>query len=624
MALLILLILCALAFTSFFFITQRGMFAKEVYLYGKPNASVPDISETIEKTNSSLLMKAVKSSERIDEIPNGFDYQSTLRVLYRPDIIIDYTVYYNPYTGAGCIEKGLFLKQYYMLPSEFMNVLLQTNPLILYAGENYSYSSILNEVIYQELRNGLLYLGDKPVMSENTYEYPLLIPLQTDYTLQYNLYMDMDNRKAYAEVLSQYYLLSDKSSAVFFSSEHIYNDYKIINQSLPKIKLTAEALLTPLVSEVTWVRVKPSGEEEIEKSTVLETNVSYSPKPGTLMTVDFGTNLIPDKITLTEKRNGEVFSVTDILNDTVYIPEYEGQIDYILKAFYNNSSNPDSYGTIEQHYSFYLNLPSESRMIYSAIRPGDVLAFRVDYADDGQGFSIESNLKSFTGEYMPYGESLIIYVPVNWWTVPGDYYAKVYKTENNKKTLFKEYSISVLPDNFETTNQQLVVSPELAKKASADASAYDSKRVAAAKASSNETSFLDGLFIMPLNGAIGTTFGRTRYINGINPYRHSGLDIDGDTGDPILAGNSGVVVLAEELIRCGNTVIIDHGMKLFSSYLHMSKIGVSVGDYIEKGTLIGKVGSTGFSTGPHLHWSVTLNGNYVSPVWLIENLIVPE
>ena len=145
-----------------------------------------------------------------------------------------------------------------------------------------------------------------------------------------------------------------------------------------------------------------------------------------------------------------------------------------------------------------------------------------------------------------------------------------------------------------------------------------------AKSHSNETSYLDGLFILPLTGEFGTSYAQTRYINGENPYRHSGLDIDGDTGDPIIAANSGEVVFSGELVRTGNTVIIDHGMELFSSYLHMSELDVTKGDFVEKGDLIGKVGSTGFSTGPHLHWSITLYGNYMSPMWLVENPIVPN
>ncbi len=74
-----------------------------------------------------------------------------------------------------------------------------------------------------------------------------------------------------------------------------------------------------------------------------------------------------------------------------------------------------------------------------------------------------------------------------------------------------------------------------------------------------------------------------------------------------------------ELIRTGNTVIIDHGVGMFSSYLHLSKIDVVVGDNLEKGDIIGEVGSTGFSTGPHLHWAITINGKYIDPEFLLEN-----
>jgi murein DD-endopeptidase MepM/ murein hydrolase activator NlpD len=105
----------------------------------------------------------------------------------------------------------------------------------------------------------------------------------------------------------------------------------------------------------------------------------------------------------------------------------------------------------------------------------------------------------------------------------------------------------------------------------------------------------------------------------VESERHSGLDISAPSGTDVFAANSGRINLAMTLTVTGNTIIIDHGMKLFSSYCHMSKLMVKEGELVKKGQLIGKVGSTGFSTGPHLHWGISSYKTYINPWLLLKN-----
>ena len=125
---------------------------------------------------------------------------------------------------------------------------------------------------------------------------------------------------------------------------------------------------------------------------------------------------------------------------------------------------------------------------------------------------------------------------------------------------------------------------------------------------------------MPLEGTITSLFGHRRYFNGQPRSPHSGLDIAAKEGTPILAPASGEIVLADELYFNGKTVFIDHGQGLVTMYCHMSQILVANGKTVQQGHQIGLVGSTGRATGPHLHWSVSLNGFRVDPYILIENL----
>lgn len=126
----------------------------------------------------------------------------------------------------------------------------------------------------------------------------------------------------------------------------------------------------------------------------------------------------------------------------------------------------------------------------------------------------------------------------------------------------------------------------------------------------------DGTFIQPVEGRISTEFGEMRYVNGsLTSYRHSGIDIAAPTGTEIVAPNSGYVKLSRSLILTGETIVIDHGYGIFSIYFHMDSRSVMAGDSVEKGQLIGTVGTTGFSTGPHLHWTMSHYKTNLSP-WL--------
>jgi murein DD-endopeptidase MepM/ murein hydrolase activator NlpD len=132
-----------------------------------------------------------------------------------------------------------------------------------------------------------------------------------------------------------------------------------------------------------------------------------------------------------------------------------------------------------------------------------------------------------------------------------------------------------------------------------------------------------GPFRLPLSGGVhGTNFRKRRILNGQPRSPHTGADFPAPTGTPIHATQSGRVVLAEELYFSGNTVIIDHGLGIYSLYGHLSATDVAVGDSVKAGAVIGKVGATGRVTGPHLHWGVTVNKARVNPLQLVTQTVI--
>ena len=125
-------------------------------------------------------------------------------------------------------------------------------------------------------------------------------------------------------------------------------------------------------------------------------------------------------------------------------------------------------------------------------------------------------------------------------------------------------------------------------------------------------------FEVPVVGAKdGRNFGHRRVFNDQPRAPHSGADLRASTGTPIQAANRGRVVLAKELFFSGNAVYIDHGYGLYTTYLHLSKIDVAVGDFVERGQQLGLAGATGRVTGPHLHWGVRLLDARVDPFSLV-------
>ncbi len=120
-------------------------------------------------------------------------------------------------------------------------------------------------------------------------------------------------------------------------------------------------------------------------------------------------------------------------------------------------------------------------------------------------------------------------------------------------------------------------------------------------------------FTDPTGTEVSEVYGVKRIMNEKKTSVHRGMDFRGKTGTPIMAINSGAVVLTDDLFYGGNTLIVDHGMGLYSVYMHLSKFKASKGDKVSKGQVVGLIGSSGRATGPHLHMSVKLNGVSVNP-----------
>ncbi len=132
----------------------------------------------------------------------------------------------------------------------------------------------------------------------------------------------------------------------------------------------------------------------------------------------------------------------------------------------------------------------------------------------------------------------------------------------------------------------------------------------------------DLLFIKPVDGIITGRYGTKRFYNNKEGNYHNGLDIAAVKGTHITSPSSGKVILTGDYYYNGKFIYLDHGKGLKSIFIHLDEVLVNPGQIITKGEVIGKVGNTGASAGPHLHWSVILNQTYIDPEIFLQQRII--
>ncbi len=299
----------------------------------------------------------------------------------------------------------------------------------------------------------------------------------------------------------------------------------------------------------------------------------------------------------------------DVL-ETLKLPlfPYNGRHEYDVTMVWDNN-NQTYRGSASANFSIDMDLPLAFEPPGPVAVQGEMLAFQFRHVPEEAELVLQQNVSGGDVPLYPLEDGYVAYLPTHYGNSPGEYqfsYGLQGETLHQSK-------LTLLPRDFHI--QYLTVDAGVAAATrNEEASAMTAKYFTPSRNESAPDRYYTEDFVVPLRGRLSTEFGETRYVNNApTSYRHSGLDIAAPTGTPIVAVNRGRVVLAMELITQGNTVVIDHGQGLFSVHFHMDELLTTANTIVERGETIGTVGSTGFSTGPHLHFTMSYYRHNLEP-----------
>lgn len=338
--------------------------------------------------------------------------------------------------------------------------------------------------------------------------------------------------------------------------------------------------------------------------------------------LDIAYEKVPDSQVVRVYKDGNLIltgtKVQEVLNNLTIDGEYivESQAQWLLKE------NSSFYGNQTLNFTVNIDRPAKVSVITKENYPGNILLATVENLNGDESLTLKTDAVKTSTENYNYKEKGVFICPIDLYAEPKDYELSVVVNEGKAGEYTISTNFSVKNKSFKT--QYLTVTDEMNESNNDNTAIYEfAQLVKPARTESVEEKLWEGTFLMPVEGELTTDFAEIRFVNNEqSSSRHSGLDLAAPLGTEIKAPNNGIVTFAMEgLLSPGSTVVIDHGMGLFTSYYHLDSIKVEKGQKVKKGEIIGTVGTTGFSTGPHLHYAVSIYNTYVNPYQPLSGII---
>jgi murein DD-endopeptidase MepM/ murein hydrolase activator NlpD len=244
------------------------------------------------------------------------------------------------------------------------------------------------------------------------------------------------------------------------------------------------------------------------------------------------------------------------------------------------------------------------------VKQGEVLTVQMHRVADAHHVTLAGR----KARLFPQPDGTLLALPsVSVFQKPGNYPLTIFSSNGQ---VLKTIPITIQDGHYRTQNVSVSKST-----AGLQPLPGEMEAIQALKERISSTKHWEEPFVTPTSDCQNSPFGVKRLHNGVptGDY-HKGVDLRSPAGRPIKATNSGVVEIARMYRLHGGTVGLDHGQGVSSIYIHMSKLAVKPGDKVKKGDIIGYVGSTGFASGPHLHWGMYMSGLPVNPNQWIANV----
>ncbi|MGD9568204.1 MAG: M23 family metallopeptidase [Sedimentibacter sp.] len=450
-----------------------------------------------------------------------------------------------------------------------------------------------------------------------SYEVLLKKNSQTDY---YKLSFDIKNKKVYVSQENNLYIIDESETKELLLDENF--SYVYIDSTLYSSFLDYnESKMNPDIS-YDWTFRNIDG-NYVKKQGMLNGSVKND---AIIISENDELNIayekVPDSQVIRAYSEGKLVStgtnLQEVLKNLQHDGEYkvESQAQWLLKEGY------DFYGSQLLTFNVNIDKPAKVEIVTRENYPGNILLVSVDNLNGNETLKLNTDAVKTQTEMYKYKDKSVFICPIDLTTKPGAYDANVVVNEGTNAEYTISSSFEVKNKTFKT--QYLTVTEEMNETNNDNAAIYEFVQlVKPARTESLSEKLWEGTFVMPVEGELTTDFAEIRYVNNEqSSSRHSGLDLAAPIGTEVQAPNNGIVTFAMEgLLSPGNTVVIDHGMGLFTSYYHLDSIAVQKGQKVKKGDIIGTVGTTGFSTGPHLHYAVSIYNTYVNPYQTLSGII---
>jgi murein DD-endopeptidase MepM/ murein hydrolase activator NlpD len=250
-----------------------------------------------------------------------------------------------------------------------------------------------------------------------------------------------------------------------------------------------------------------------------------------------------------------------------------------------------------------------------SLQPGELVLYTITVPTGGSDVTVAAFDRTIRA-IRSGGDTWLALVGIDLTVKPGTFPTTVTATLPAGKTS-ATHSLTVEPKQFPT--RRLTVNPAMVNPppTALDRIKREQEKISSAYRSPAMEALWSGPFARPVLDAANSRFGSRSVFNKTRSSPHTGADFSSPAGTPIKAPNRGRVRLAEDLYYSGNTVILDHGLGLFSLFAHLSAFKVQEGDIVATGDVVGLVGATGRVTGPHLHWAVRATGARIDPLSLL-------